>query len=294
MLQRSDGAQASDFRSGKTHRDENFPVASLLFAPEHRAPIVCFYEFVRTADDIADHPTLGEPEKLAALERLEKSLIGKSDADDEGVALRRVLAERGLPTRHAQDLLTAFRMDVTKRRYRDWEDLIGYCTYSAMPVGRYVLDVHGESRNTWPASDAICAVLQIINHIQDCQKDYRDLDRVYIPQDALVAAGTSVAALDAPKASPELRRCLHGLAQRTETYLHEGDSLPDLMTNGRAALWVSVVQELAQRLVKILQQRDPLSENVHFGKPMFAAIGLIGAAKGMSRRMRARAASQGA
>jgi phytoene/squalene synthetase len=163
-----------------------------------------------------------------------------------------------------------------------------------MPVGRYVLDVHGESRATWPASDAICAVLQIINHIQDCQKDFRDLDRVYIPQDALAAAGATVAALDAPKASPELLRCLHGLAQRTEAYLREGDPLPDLMTNSRAALWVSVVQELAQRLVRILQQRDPLSEGVHFGKPMFAAIGLIGVVKGMSRKFRAKTASRGA
>ena len=92
--------------------------------------------------------------------------------------------QRHLSPRHAQDLLTAFRMDVTKLRYRDWDDLIGYCTYSAMPVGRFVLDVHGESRTTWPANDALCAALQIINHLQDCGKDYRDLDRVYIPLDA--------------------------------------------------------------------------------------------------------------
>ena len=59
-------------------------------------------------------------------------------------------------------------MDVTKLRYRDWDDLIGYCTYSAMPVGRFVLDVHGESPATWPAYDALCAALQIINHLQDC------------------------------------------------------------------------------------------------------------------------------
>ncbi|HVX98607.1 MAG TPA: squalene synthase HpnC [Pseudorhodoplanes sp.] len=278
-------ARASDYRSGKTHRDENFPVASLLFAPQHRAPIVCFYEFVRTADDIADHPTLGEADKLHALDRLEKSLVGRSDADAEGVSLRHVLAERGLPTRHAQDLLTAFRMDVTKRRYRDWDDLVNYCKYSAMPVGRYVLDVHGESRETWKASDAICAVLQIINHIQDCQKDYRSLDRVYIPQDALDAAGTSVAALDESRASPQLRECLRGLAARTELYLREGDPLPDLIRNTRASLWVSVVQELAQRLVTVLQHRDPLSESVHFGKAAFAGIGMIGLVKGVSRRL---------
>ncbi len=283
--------QAADFRSGKTHRDENFPVASLLFRPEHRAPIVCFYEFVRTADDISDHPTLSDDAKMSSLDRLEKSLLGKSDADAEGVALRKVLSERGMPTRHAQDLLTAFRMDVTKRRYRDWDDLIHYCSFSAMPVGRYVLDVHGESRDTWPASDAICAVLQIINHLQDCQKDYRSLDRVYIPQDALAAAGTSVTALDASKSSPELLACLQGLARRTETYLREGDPLPGLIKNTRAALWVTIVQELAQRLVKILQQRDPLSENVHFGKPAFAGVALIGLLKGGARRLSGRSTS---
>ena len=114
-----------------------------------------------------------------------------------------------LSPRHAQDLLTAFRMDVTKLRYRDWDDLIDYCSYSAMPVGRFVLDVHGESRALWPANDALCAALQIINHLQDCGKDYRDLDRVYIPLDALAEAGATVEALGAdarrPRCSPASR-----------------------------------------------------------------------------------------
>ena len=60
-----------------------------------------------------------------------------------------------------------------------------YCRYSAMPVGRFVLDVHGESRDLWPANDALCAALQVINHLQDCAKDYRELDRVYLPLDVL-------------------------------------------------------------------------------------------------------------
>ena len=99
--------------------------------------------------------------------------------------LRTALAERGLPPRHALDLLTAFRMDVTKLRYENWDEVIHYCRYSAMPVGRFVLDVHGESASTWPASDALCAGLQINNHLQDCGKDFRDLNRVYLPRDAL-------------------------------------------------------------------------------------------------------------
>src|SRR5262249_42528038 len=156
----------AEARSGKGHRDENFPVASRLIHPRHRGPILAFYEFVRTADDIADHSTLAPQEKLALLDRLQPALLGKSAADPVAdpvcVASRSQIAARQLSPRHAQDLLAAFRLDVTKLRYRDWDDLIGYCTYSAMPVGRFVLDVHGESRATWPANDALCAALQII------------------------------------------------------------------------------------------------------------------------------------
>ena len=141
-------------------------------------------------------------EKLAQLDRLEANLLGQGDDNPEAVRLRAALAARALPPRHAQDLLVAFRMDVTKLRYRDWDDLIHYCSYSAMPVGRFVLDVHGESRATWPANDALCAALQINNHLQDCGKDFRDLNRVYIPLDAFAAAGATPEQLGANAASP--------------------------------------------------------------------------------------------
>src|SRR5712671_5066597 len=211
----------AEVRSGKGHRDENFPVASRLIRPRHRAVILAFYEFVRTADDIADHASLPPADKLALIDRLEATLLGRSNEDPVGVALRAQLEARALSPRHAQDLLTAFRMDVTKLRYRDWDDLIGYCTYSAMPVGRFVLDVHGESRVTWPANNALCAALQIINHLQDCGKDYRNLDRVYIPLDVLADTGTSVAELGGERASAGLLACIHRLATRTRALLRE-------------------------------------------------------------------------
>ena len=165
---------SAQLRSGKGSRDENFPVASWLIKRRHRPAILAFYEFVRVADDIADHPSLAAAEKLARLDRLERSLLGEGNDEPEGVALAAVLQERGLSPRHAQDLLNAFRLDVTKLRYANWDELIAYCSLSAMPVGRFVLDVHGESRATWPASDALCAALQIINHLQDCGEDYRE------------------------------------------------------------------------------------------------------------------------
>src|SRR5712691_7428470 len=236
---------ASELRSGKTHRDENFPVASWIIHPRHRALILAFYNFVRTADDIADHAKLPAEEKLRYLDLLEADLLGKGDSQPEAVRLRSALAERGMPPRHALDLLTAFRMDVTKLRYENWDEVVHYCRYSAMPVGRFVLDVHGESTSTWPASDALCAGLQINNHLQDCGKDYRALNRVYLPLDALAAAGASVEALGEPRASATLLQCLHSLAARTEGLLNESKSLSAEVKDFRLGLEISVIQRFA-------------------------------------------------
>jgi squalene synthase HpnC len=265
---------AGELRSGKGHRDENFPVASRLIDARHRGIILAFYEFVRVADDIADHANLSESEKLAQLDRLEGNLLGRGDDNREAVRLRDALAARGLPPRHAQDLLTAFRMDVTKLRYRDWDDLIHYCSYSAMPVGRFVLDVHGESRATWGANDALCAALQINNHLQDCGKDFRSLNRVYIPLDAFAAAGAAPEDLGATTSSPALLRCIHALAARNERLLAEGEPFSAQIENTRLALEVAVIHSYARRIVALLQQRDPLSERVHLSKAQFALYGL--------------------
>ncbi len=278
-------ADAANWRSGKGHRDENFPVASFLIHPRHRELILAFYNFVRTADDIADHPSLAPQQKLALLDRLADGLIGANEADSAAVRLRSALAARGLSPRHAQDLLTAFKMDVTKLRYSDWNDLLHYCSYSAMPVGRFVLDVHGESRSTWPANDALCAALQIINHLQDCKDDYRNLNRVYIPLDTLAAHATGVEALGEPRSSPALLAALHGLAERTDKLLAESDVFPLLISDRRLALEVSVINALAHRLTRILMAQDPLSDRVHLSMPAVAGVTLVGILGGALRRL---------
>jgi hydroxysqualene synthase len=254
---------AAELRSGKTHRDENFPVASWIIHPRHRALILAFYNFVRTADDIADHATLASSEKIAYLDLLESELLGKGDSQAEAVSLRRALAERAMSPRHALDVLIAFRMDVTKLRYENWDEVIHYCRYSAMPVGRFMLDVHGESPSTWTASDALCAGLQINNHLQDCAKDYKDLDRVYLPRDALAAAGASVDMLGQPRAPAPLLQCLHSLAAKTEGLLDDSISLAAEVRDFRLGVEVSVIQSFAQAIVSMLKVRDPLSERVH-------------------------------
>jgi squalene synthase HpnC len=283
-------SSASDLRSGKTHRDENFPVASWIIHPRHRALILAFYNFVRTADDIADHATLSADEKLRYLDVLEAELLGKGDTQAEAVRLRNALAERGMPPRHALDLLTAFRMDVTKLRYENWDEVVHYCRYSAMPVGRFVLDVHGESTSTWPASDALCAGLQVNNHLQDCGKDFREINRVYLPRDALAQAGASVEELGAAKSSPQMLQCLHALAVKTEALLNEGRALAPQVRDFRLGLEVSVIQMFADKIVAMLKVRDPLSERVHLS-PFELLVYTFGAMAGETAR---RAVGRGA
>jgi len=275
---------ANELRSGKTHRDENFPVASWIIHPRHRALILAFYNFVRTADDIADHATLGERDKLSYLDLLEAELTGRGDSQLEAVNLRQALAERSMPPRHALDVLTAFRMDVTKLRYENWEELIHYCRYSAMPVGRFMLDVHGESTATWAASDALCAGLQINNHLQDCGKDYQNLNRVYLPRDALAAAGASVESLGEGRAPAPLLQCLHALAVRTEALLDESKSLCAEVKDFRLGLEISVIQAFADKIVRLLKARDPLSETVHLSPLELLAYSFGGVAGELIRR----------
>jgi len=276
---------ADALRSGKGHRDENFPVASFLIHPRHREAILAFYDFVRTADDIADHASLAASDKLDLLGRLESGLLGGNDADAAAVRLRAALDRHGLSPKHAQDLIAAFKLDVTKLRYRDWDDLIAYCSLSAMPVGRFVCDVHGESRAVWPANDALCAALQIINHLQDCKDDYHNLNRVYIPQDALAASGSGAEALGGDCASPTLLECLHKLAARTGVLLSESDGFAAAIGDWRLGLEVSVINTLAHRLTRLLQMRDPLRDNVHLGVPSVAGRTLIGILSGGSQRI---------
>jgi hydroxysqualene synthase len=189
-----------------------------------------------------------------------------------------------MPPRHALDVLIAFRMDVTKLRYENWDEVIHYCRYSAMPVGRFMLDVHGESNSTWAASDALCAGLQINNHLQDCGKDFRDLNRVYLPRDALAAAGASVEQLGGDHAPLSLLHCLQSLAVRTQALLDESKSLSAEVRDLRLGLEISVIQSFADRIVGMLKVRDPLSERVHLGPMQLLAHSFGGIASEMTRR----------
>jgi squalene synthase HpnC len=251
----------SDLTSGKGHKDENFPVASILLKPRHRAPIMAFYRFARAADDVADHPTAEAHEKLSRLAELRAGLDGEGTA--EAKALGGIMRERGIDPIHAHELLDAFVQDVAVNRYADWDALIGYCRLSAMPVGRFVLDVHGEERSVWPLSDALCAALQVINHLQDCAKDYRELDRVYLTADALSATGAGIGDLARERATPALLETIREMAACTRDLLRTSAPFARAIRDRRLATEVAIIQRLAEDLTARLMTGDPLSERVH-------------------------------
>ena len=274
--------------SGRRAGDENFPVGSRLIAARLRPHVAAFYAFARAADDIADNPALAPEDKIARLDRFEAAIRGR-DTDDaaleKGHRLRRSLDATGGSERHCTDLLAAFKQDATKRRYADWGELMDYCEHSANPVGRFLLDLHGEPSSCYPASDALCSALQAINHVQDVGRDYRALDRVYVPLDWLAAEGVDVTALDAPRASAAVRRVLDRCLDGVAGLLADAAPLPGSLRSMRLAMESAAILRLAHRLVGLLGRRDPVAERVVLSRPVLAGYAGLGAAGALGRRV---------
>ena len=246
--------------SGKWRDGENFPVGSLLIRRDLRVHVHAFYRFARNADDIADNPELCATEKIRRLDRM-AAVLGGAPGDDSpaAAAMHQSLAAAGMTAQHCHDILRAFRQDAEQRRYRDWDELMEYCRYSASPVGRQLLDLHRESRETWPPSDALCSALQVLNHLQDCAEDYRLLDRVYLPTADLAAAGTDVTALTAAQSSPALRRVLDAMLDRTADLVATARGLSPCVAAPGLRCECAVITELAARLLRRLRSGDPLA-----------------------------------
>ncbi len=253
--------------SGKGRHDENFPVGSLLIRRALRPHVHAFYAFARNGDDIADDPALDAADKIARLDQMEAVLVGRATGGSpSATALRRSLEETGVTSKHARDLLVAFRQDATKQRYANWDELLDYCRHSAMPVGRHVLDLHGEEPSTYAPSDPLCAALQIINHLQDGSKDLAALDRCYLPQDMLDAAGASVADLRGAAETPGLRQVYDNLLDRVDRMNQAAAALPRRTRDRRLRIETAVIHGLSCRLTARLRSGDPVATRVRLRK----------------------------
>lgn len=268
--------------SGKGAGDENFPVGSWLLPAALRPHVMAFYDFVRAADDIADHADLTSDEKLSRLEIFERALLGDQAALHDlpkAVRLRESLLTTGVSDCHALDLLKAFKQDAIKTRYDDWQDLLAYCALSASPVGRYLLDLHGESSALYEQSDPLCNALQVLNHLQDCRHDFLNLDRVYLPLDRFRAAGIDISALREEAASTAMRDVLDHALDGCDNLLLRSAALANNMTSRRLAAETAVIQTIAETLAVRLRAQDPLATRVQLSKPQFLLAALIGVSR---------------
>ena len=272
-----------DTSSGKNRETENFPVGSFLIRAGLRPHIHAFYTFARAADDVSDHPSLKPQEKVARLEKFAASLLDDQNNEiPQAVELRKSLRQMEITPQHSLDLLTAFKRDAIQLRYRDWFDLIDYCNFSAAPVGRHVLALHGFGKSAWRASDSLCTALQIINHIQDCSDDYRQLNRVYLPQDMLTFYGARVEELSDIESSDGLRSTYDAMLERLVPMLKDARELPRVLPDLRLKAETSIICALAERLVALLRIRDPLRDNVKLNKPSVFCATLIGMVRALS------------
>jgi len=278
---------AKEIKRTKDADGENFPVGSKLIPAKLRPHVMAFYDFARTADDIADSTEIDTAEKLERLGKLEKVLLGEAEADDEtrcAAVLKKSLEETKVTNQHALDLLKAFRQDSEGHTYHTWEDVMAYCRWSAGSVGRYMLDLHEENPTAYWPSDALCAALQMNNHLQDCKEDYSDKDRVYLPLNWFKEEEITYKALGDSEACAALKRVFARVTDGIESLLVEGSSLPLVTVNRGLRMEVCLIFRLAQRLVKRLKKHDPLKHKVELTKTDWIIAAILGVCGGLRRK----------
>ncbi|MCK5165722.1 MAG: squalene synthase HpnC [Rhodospirillaceae bacterium] len=275
--------------SGKTAQDENFPVASFLLPKRMRSHVMAFYAFARTADDIADSSSLNSNEKISQLDAMENILLGGGKEGDDNfqvsLAMRQSLSQSGVSAIYCRDLLKAFRQDANKNTYASWDELMNYCSLSAAPVGRYLITLSSgnppiDARIDFGSSDALCAALQILNHIQDMKEDYIKLGRVYLPADWMAEEGVSISDLDATQMSPALKKVTHRALVKVDGLLDDAAPLAKMLQPGALGREAGGIRKIATQLSGRLKNSDPVATRVELGKVQSIFWFLFGAVRG--------------
>ena len=281
-------AYASCARDARRHH-ENFPVGSLLVPAEMRNHLAAVYAFARAADDFADEGLLAREERYALLdgwsERLDnatRSLEPQAPARagepantvEIFVALAATIRAKALPVHLFEDLLSAFRQDVSVTRYAEWDDVLEYCRRSANPVGRLVLGIGGYQDAQLEAwSDAMCTALQLTNFWQDIRIDF-ERGRIYVPQRTMRTHGAREDDLRLASTNAAWQQTLADVSSRTRELFVLGrpvcDALRGRLRYELRATWLGGVRIL-ERLEAA--RFDALGRRPHLGPadaPWFA------------------------
>lgn len=166
---------------------ENFPVASLLIPKEKRKFIAAVYAFARIADDIADEGEKSNQEKIIALQNYKELFINKKSIEDfpNLPAIYDTIDKNNLTEKNFTDLIDAFIQDNLVNKYNTFSEVFDYCSKSANPIGRILLEIYGiREEKALKHSDEICTALQLTNFYQDLSIDISK-NRFYIPEEIL-------------------------------------------------------------------------------------------------------------
>lgn len=249
-------AYASCEREARGHY-ENFPVASLLLPGTMRRHVAAVYAFARAVDDFADEGDKPVAVRHELLDGWMRRLLHAANSAEPGpppvpgeppstvatfLALGATIRACTLPVALFEDLLSAFRQDVTVSRYASWADVLDYCRRSANPIGRLVLRIagHCDSRlDTW--SDAICSALQLTNFWQDLKVDF-DRGRLYLPLEEQQRHGASEQDLAEGHITRAWQASISAAALRTRRLFDQGkplcDAVPGRLRYELRAVWL--------------------------------------------------------
>jgi squalene synthase HpnC len=246
---------------------ENFPVASFILPKHLRRPISVIYAFARNADDFADEGDWDADTRLEKLkdydDKLDKIAAEQNVDDPVFIALADVIKQHALPLQLFHDLITAFRLDVTKKRYRDINDVWDYCRYSANPVGRLLLHLTKEdTTQNLEQSDAICSALQLINFLQDIEQDLSENDRIYLPQEDMLRFSVSEEQLREKRSDNAMQQIIQQQIHYAREKMLFGKPLGRAV-RGRFGFQLRIMINGGLRVLELLEKQ----QNDYFSRP---------------------------
>jgi len=212
---------------------ENFPVVSFLIPGNLRKDVAIIYWFARTADDFSDEGSFSPSERLDKLQAFENRLnilLSNQPADNLEAALKQTIVSRNLHPENFFNLLKAFKQDVEKNRYKDFDEVLDYCSNSANPVGRILLELFDvRDEKAFYYSDKICTALQITNFIQDTQIDYQK-GRIYYPLDEIERFEIDEKVFEMNRINLNFKKLIEFSVDRVRDYFNEGKSLLEFLS----------------------------------------------------------------
>jgi squalene synthase HpnC len=267
--QKLNSAYSKSLKFAKSHY-ENFPVVSFLIPKNLRKHVAIIYWFARTADDCADEGNFSEGERLDKLNNFEyrtkQLLIGKAESDYE-IALANTIIEKNLTAENFYNLITAFRQDVIKNRYENFDEVIDYCKHSANPVGRLILELFDvSSEEAIIYSDKICTALQLTNFLQDVSTDYKK-GRIYLPQDEMEMLQITEKLFEHKENNHKLKQLVKHSVDRVQNLFDDGKKLFPLLS-GRLKveiIWTvaggeEILDQIRKNDYNVLNNRPELSK----------------------------------